>query len=1014
MSGHIVYQDVPRTRDDDDQPHSNLFAGQRLWFSHVIPQRQRMIQNARLNGAVIVNRDTDADVRLVDHLKKNNAPGTYSYRYVELSLRNGRLENLADHAVGAPSRVSRPVGSTLTAPKSGRTPFTPEDDRFLWDWMKPFIDRGGAWKGNEIYKQMEEANPRHTFQSWRDRWIKHTQFQKSDVSIAVVSGELRAATPATPSSHSLQKKKRRRELHDDGEAQRAEHEGEQNRSTTARVDGITDRTPSKIAVPHEEASRTISPAGENPKHLGVMQNDGEQAQSSREAQSAPYGSFTKKEYDELYELAALYVGGEFNDFDAPWEEVAEHRGGTRTPAQWKHFYVSRVIPDYCKNNKLPVSEVAPYLSREADEQIAGASEMLDSQEGDRSISHTAETQEDYQCTNCFTVETVKWRHDEGGKLICYECAEFVRQYGHHRPSATWSTEENNLNTDENEQSRTNARSPHVIAARKDSVAQIMLTPDSSLASRARQKPLFTPECSVGSSRPVRGDDSQQSPRLASPSLQMQRPALNRPPEPNESRKRRAGRGTPSESTQESNRSGTQSQTLDYSLEGENQIQTAPSQGLTAEMGEAQSKEGDAQMRHSTQAEKYTATKTASAFPAPPKDEQKQQQDGPGGRNVPPHPSIGSENLVHGQAHTLASKDSKEDDQLSRLTTLSNPRKPSRSYRDDLPLFVPEHDVEEEQQQNNGPELGVDADLSGLNPPNNPQASENFETAPESIQEYETGPEEQPQSSDGVIASQVLIDRLKDINDELDLAFEVPEPPGGLEAIGIDLSVMPNDEDIGTETTMFREEGQPDQSPDSLEVQVKIEDQSLLRPPLVLFGSVDVELGSSPGAEDMSGPSENVKGKGKEVEERTIEQGQREASSAELDGHETDDWLALQRDLHPHVPNLEPVLFKAIEATSFDFGLASEVVDIMLESRRQATNEPRRQSRSNGVGRSPVPAEADLDMEGLLPKAMRGVWTETDDSLLLSPNESDVKKVLTKHGRDICDARFVFLEEFVEG
>ncbi|EXJ61388.1 uncharacterized protein A1O5_11702 [Cladophialophora psammophila CBS 110553] len=1012
MSGHIVYQDVPRTRDDDHQPHSNLFAGQRLWFSHVIPQRQCMIQNARLNGAIIVDRDTDADVRLVDHLKKNNAPGTYSYRYVEHSLRNGRLENLADHAVGAPSRVSRPVGSTLTAPKSGRTPFTPEDDQFLWDWMKPFIDRGGAWKGNEIYKQMEEANPRHTFQSWRDRWIKHTQFQKRDVSNAVVSGELRAATPPTQPSHALQKKKRRRELHDDGEAQRAEHEGEhegeQNRSATARVDGIADRTPSKVAVQY------VSPAGEKPKHLDVLQIDGKQVQSARKAQSASYGSFTKKEYDELYELAALYVGGEFNDFDAPWEELAEHPGGTRTPAEWKHFYVSRVLPDYCKNNKLPMSEVAPYLSGKSDEQTTGASEMLDSQEGDQSISHSTETQEEYQCTNCFTVETVKWRHDKEGKLICYECAEFVRQHGHHRPSVTWSTEESSLNTDENKQSRTNATSPHVTAAQKDSVAQIILTPDSNLASSEKQKPLFGPEGSVGPSRSVRRENSQQSPCLTSPSLRMQLPALNRPPEPNESRKRRAGRGTQSESTQESNRSGTQSQTLDYSLEGENQSQTAPSQGLTAEMGEAQSKEGDAQMRLSSQAEKHTATKTASAFPASPKGKRKQQQDGPGSTSVRQHPSIGTENLVHGQVHTRPLTGSKEDDQLSRLATPSNSRKPSRSYRDDSPLFVPEHDDDEEQQQNDDSELGVDADFSGLNPPNKPEASEKFETAQESIQEYETGPEEQPQSPDGTIASQALIDRLKGINDELDLAFELPEPPGGLGEIGIDLSVMPNDEDIGAEATMFGEGDQPVQSPDYPEVQVKIEDHNLLHSPLMLFGSADVELGSSPGAGDMSGPSENVKGKGKEVEERTIAQGQNESSSAEPDGHETDNWIALQRDLHPRVPNLKPVLFKAIEATSFDFGLASEVVDIMLENRRQAMNERRRKSRSNGVGRSAVPAEADLDMESLLPKAMRGVWTETDDSLLLSPNESDARKVLSKHGRDICDARFVFLEEFVEG
>ena len=168
MSGHIVYDGVQRSREDDNGAPT-LFNGQKLWFAHTVPQRKWLVENARANGAVVVDMDTAADVKLVDHAKKSNPPGTYSYRYVESSIRSGILEELADHAVGIPSRVSRPVGSIATAPKSGRTPFTAADDQLLWNWVKPFMDRGGAWKGNEIYKQLEEANPRHTFQSWRDR-----------------------------------------------------------------------------------------------------------------------------------------------------------------------------------------------------------------------------------------------------------------------------------------------------------------------------------------------------------------------------------------------------------------------------------------------------------------------------------------------------------------------------------------------------------------------------------------------------------------------------------------------------------------------------------------------------------------------------------------------------------------------------------------------------------------------------------------------------------------------------
>ncbi|OQV02620.1 hypothetical protein CLAIMM_07777 isoform 2 [Cladophialophora immunda] len=488
MSGHIVYHGVPRTHNDDNdsQPRATLFAGQRLWFSHVIPQRQQMIQNARLNGAIIVDRDTDADVRLVDHLRKNNAPGTHSYRYVELSIRNGQLENLADHAVGAPSRVSRPVGSTVTAPKSGRTPFTPEDDRFLWEWMKPFIDRGGAWKGNEIYKQMEEVNPRHTFQSWRDRWIKHTQFQKRPVSEAVALENSHVDKPAARPAHPLQKKKRRRELHDDGEEERAKPESAPNRSTTAAVGRDADRLPDAVA-PHGEGSRTVRTSPELSKRAGEF-DVGKEAQLSTKPQSPSRGAFTEEEYHELYEMAETYAGWEFDDFDTPWEELAQHRG-THTPAEWKDFFVSRVLPDYCENNSLTLSEVAPYLSGKTNEQVVKASEPASAPEDDQATSVTSDTQEAYQCTNCFTVGSVKWRHDNEGKLICYECAKFMRRHGYHRPSTTWSIGES-VN---NGQSGIHGRPPPVTDAQNDFGTQVILLEDSSLAGGRQPDPLLTTE-----------------------------------------------------------------------------------------------------------------------------------------------------------------------------------------------------------------------------------------------------------------------------------------------------------------------------------------------------------------------------------------------------------------------------------------------------------------------------------------------------------------------------------------
>lgn len=52
-------------------------------------------------------------------------------------------------------------------------PYTLSDDQILWDWLRPYELKGGDQvKGNLIYQQLERQHPRHTFQSWRDRYLK--------------------------------------------------------------------------------------------------------------------------------------------------------------------------------------------------------------------------------------------------------------------------------------------------------------------------------------------------------------------------------------------------------------------------------------------------------------------------------------------------------------------------------------------------------------------------------------------------------------------------------------------------------------------------------------------------------------------------------------------------------------------------------------------------------------------------------------------------------------------------
>ena len=144
--------------------------------------------------------EKQADILFVDHARKNQAPGTHSYRFIELSIRNGQLEDLDAHAVGSATRVQRTVGSTVTAPKKGRNHFTDAEDQWLWNMIKPYMDAGGNWKGNEIYKQLERINSRHTYQSWRDRLIKYVIHQNRQITEQLdrhqMMDELEASQPA--------------------------------------------------------------------------------------------------------------------------------------------------------------------------------------------------------------------------------------------------------------------------------------------------------------------------------------------------------------------------------------------------------------------------------------------------------------------------------------------------------------------------------------------------------------------------------------------------------------------------------------------------------------------------------------------------------------------------------------------------------------------------------------------------------------------------------------------------
>ncbi|KAI9794617.1 MAG: hypothetical protein M1816_004504 [Peltula sp. TS41687] len=169
---HVVYTGVA----DGVALNGSLFQGTKFWLSATVPQKAHLSERITNNGGELVE-EGDADIKIADHARKHPPPGTYGITLLTMppachSLQHGRLEELEDHRAGPPAGTIRNVGSAKPI-KGTRTPFTREDDEILLKWVKDCESRGARISGNEIYQQLETINRRHTFQSWRDRYLKH-------------------------------------------------------------------------------------------------------------------------------------------------------------------------------------------------------------------------------------------------------------------------------------------------------------------------------------------------------------------------------------------------------------------------------------------------------------------------------------------------------------------------------------------------------------------------------------------------------------------------------------------------------------------------------------------------------------------------------------------------------------------------------------------------------------------------------------------------------------------------
>jgi hypothetical protein len=105
-----------------------------------------------------VKLEKQADITIADHALKDGPVGSISWKFIQDSVREGKLKDRTKYPAGPSTRSPRPVGSGQPIKKS-RTPFTAEDDRILTEWVLQAQNHGARAKGNQLYIQLEKTVP---------------------------------------------------------------------------------------------------------------------------------------------------------------------------------------------------------------------------------------------------------------------------------------------------------------------------------------------------------------------------------------------------------------------------------------------------------------------------------------------------------------------------------------------------------------------------------------------------------------------------------------------------------------------------------------------------------------------------------------------------------------------------------------------------------------------------------------------------------------------------------------
>ncbi|KAL1610669.1 hypothetical protein SLS60_002339 [Paraconiothyrium brasiliense] len=330
MAAPVVYHDVAPGAN----LHGQLFAGKKFWVAQRVFSRSRYLDLIRSNGGEVVLLEKKADYLIADHVRKDCPPGSISYTFIDDSIEKGEIQDPESHRAGPPEGTARAPGSMSRPAKGTRTSYTAEEDRILYKWVHDCINNGGLANGNAIYKQLEEKHPRHTWQSWRDRYVKILQHRPPS------AFNIPDNAPPSPPS--------------DAPAE-----------------------PAPVPAPTSNAKATTTTSGSSSR----------KAKASKKVTSVEYtveeltaqGLFEKEDWEMLYAFAADISKWEGEEYRQGWRGWAE--GRPQTAGQWRQYFEKVVWPQWREDPEEKHEEIRIRVEKRQEEEDRQQASQADENEG---------------------------------------------------------------------------------------------------------------------------------------------------------------------------------------------------------------------------------------------------------------------------------------------------------------------------------------------------------------------------------------------------------------------------------------------------------------------------------------------------------------------------------------------------------------------------------------------------------------------------------------------------------